>query len=77
MRKKKAAKNKGTLRNTTEKIASIIEKRLAKFPDADRDAKLNEIHRIALTVNRLPSEKASGPQRTQESRLLARPREES
>ncbi len=77
MKKKKTAKDRSTLRDTTEKIASIIEERLARFPAADRDTRLQEIHRIASKVNRFPSEKASGPQRTLESRLLARPREES
>ena len=77
MREKKTTKKRTRWEKVVEKIASLIEKRLAQLPTAVRDAKLGEIHRIASTASRLPSEKVSGLPRTQESRLLARPRVES
>ena len=76
MKEKKTTK-KRRQEEVIEKIASLIEKRLSKLPAAVRDAKLGEIHSIASTASRFPSEKVSGLPRTQESRLLARPHEES
>jgi hypothetical protein len=71
----KKARNKRII--PAGKIAGIIAKRLAKLSAAVRDAKLDEIHRIASTARRPPSEKALGHARIPESRLSARPREES
>ena len=77
MRNAKARKKRTISKGRVEKIASILEKRLAEFPAAIRDAKLNEIHRIASATSRPPSERVPGLPRTPESRLSARPREES
>ena len=65
------------INKAVEKIAVIIEKRLAKLPAAVRDAKLGEIHRIASKAAPIPRERALEPSRTPASHLLARPPEES
>ena len=65
------------LNKAAEKIATIIEKRLATLPASARDAKLAEIHRIASNAGHIPPEKSSAQPRIQAFPLHTRPHEES
>ena len=60
-----------------EKIAAILEKRLAQFPAAVRDSKLDKIHRIAANASSIRREKASKPSQTPAYRPLTQPLAES
>ena len=65
-----------TIEEATERIASLVEKGLAKLPPKARNERLQKIHSIASNAVPRTDERASGHSETLQTALGARPRGE-